>query len=1184
MTRLWLSIAIVLALQAHVSAADAPVGPVLQPQVGHGGDVTRIALSADGTLAATSSEDAVIQWDVRSGMEVRRWAGMSAGGEHFGEVPEIQFASDGSLIVVNSVMATALDVTTGSKRWATPLLDVRFNSPWYLRVSDDAARLAYAIRGASKGTAAMVIDREHGTPKVLDGKDSEITALALSPDGSQLITGTELGEVRLWDIATATYRSLRIGAKVEDVTFVRGTTLALAATSETILVLELRSGGILATSQVPGSVLQSVRLDPITNTVQAIGLAKNRGGYSHVIWRLAAPKELARGAHVPLGLPREILRLPEASGKLRWVAVAERTPLAFLTAAGRGTIAAMDEGVVVTRFGFSPMRHEPAPTAIALSTDGAIALLAREGRLERLDLATLERRPIMQLQDGQSSAGTKALASCGSSVLVVQDHRVRIIDDLNAPHPTLRTLVDGSYSAAAFDPTCKLIAISHNDLNHGSAVEIHRRDGSLVAQLELPNRAFLNLMKSFELRRSGPRRYRINDALELYGDLEVIGGTAVSADGRNSVTRSSARDIDVVKPGGLKLTALAYAFVSGVALASDGRTVTVVNAFGRRQEQWDLETKRMLTESEAPSSFVVALRPDARLAIAGAGPDMMVWDPALKESKGMPLSGHTGKVERVALAGRGRRALSYAADGTLRLWNLDSRDSVAIVTIGDEWVEWTPDGLFAASPRGIGLLAIVEAGRAHGIERLAPQLERPDVILGRLGLATEEIRHGLALRAEHRRSQAGAISGPAVTSAPRVEIAGSRRDGAFLELELRFTAGGAPLASYELAVNGVPASKPVPVGGDRATARVELSYGDNRIEVRARDTRGVESFEAIAAAHREGIAQPDLYIVSLGVSRYKRDELRLRYAHRDAHELAMVMLALRGRGFREVRATTFEDEAVTPAAIDEARRFVASARIHDVVVIFISGHGVLDVASGHYYYLPSGADPDQLAATAITFEALESLSFATPSRRKLVLMDTCESGQMEPAALARIEDAVRAGNYPKRVRRRPRTAAMTYQVPAAYRHSHLFRDAFRRSGAVVLSSSRGDEDSYEAPRLRAGLFAHEVLAALRDPGTDRDGDGQISAAELERRVASGVVRLSGGRQHPSMDRDNPLAQFVLPAAERAAMRPSRLERHRPPGCACTSGDAPDAGCGVILLAIVAAVRRASASRRRSVRT
>jgi hypothetical protein len=88
------------------------------------------------------------------------------------------------------------------------------------------------------------------------------------------------------------------------------------------------------------------------------------------------------------------------------------------------------------------------------------------------------------------------------------------------------------------------------------------------------------------------------------------------------------------------------------------------------------------------------------------------------------------------------------------------------------------------------------------------------------------------------------------------------------------------------------------------------------------------------------------------------------------------------------------------------------------------------------------------------------------------------------------------------------------------RDRFIYNDLARRSGAVVFSSSRGGELSYESPAWQNGLFTEELVRALTTSVAELNGDKVVTARELRRHVSEAVGRLSKGAQNPVVDRDN----------------------------------------------------------------
>jgi len=229
-----------------------------------------------------------------------------------------------------------------------------------------------------------------------------------------------------------------------------------------------------------------------------------------------------------------------------------------------------------------------------------------------------------------------------------------------------------------------------------------------------------------------------------------------------------------------------------------------------------------------------------------------------------------------------------------------------------------------------------------------------------------------------------------------------------------------------------------------------------------------------------------LWVVAVGVSDYRQEELNLQYADSDARAIATA-LERQGGGplYRAVNTLVLTNDEVTRESIlDGLTRFLKQAAANDVAVIFLAGHGVQDRVSGSYYFLPFPATADNLLTAGLRMSDLdEMLRLVRQSVRGTVLMlDTCHAGalQLGSGRLAADEAASRLS---------------------------VGENAF------LLAATRPGEQSQETPQLAHGAFTYALLAGL-DGGADLDRDGWISVAEWFGYVAREVPRVTGGVQHP----------------------------------------------------------------------
>ena len=153
-------------------------------------------------------------------------------------------------------------------------------------------------------------------------------------------------------------------------------------------------------------------------------------------------------------------------------------------------------------------------------------------------------------------------------------------------------------------------------------------------------------------------------------------------------------------------------------------------------------------------------------------------------------------------------------------------------------------------------------------------------------------------------------------------------------------------------------------------------------------------------------------------------------------------------------------------------------------------------------------------------------------------MDTCESGEVDPdEQAAKVAIATSKGARGLRSRGLVRDSGAKKQAaevlpkPRNYvtdRDRFIYNDLVRRSGAIVVSSSRGSEASYELDELHNGVFTESILRALTDSEADTNRDGEVSTAELLDSLTSEVPSRTQDLQHPTIDRDNPSITLALP--------------------------------------------------------
>ncbi len=480
--------------------------------------------------------------------------------------------------------------------------------------------------------------------------------------------------------------------------------------------------------------------------------------------------------------------------------------------------------------------------------------------------------------------------------------------------------------------------------------------------------------------------------------------------------------------------------------------------------------------------------------------------------------------------------LTGSNDGITKLINLETGRWVNFLTHknGREWLTYTDEGYWDSSPGGGSLVAMAKGADNWNIDQFASWNNRPDLILSLLPHADTALQEHYA-RQNARRFEKLNIDAESVMTElpfPEAAITGTEQNGKQLTLSASFSDENYDLASWNIFINDVPLwGENEGISGNTAeiTETIELASGKNKIEVSCVNSMGLESFRPVYHAEYEAEVSGDLYYIGFGVSSYADESLTLNYAHKDALDLGEHFASLSDTGeYKEIHIHTWTDEEVNREAITEAKSILLDASVDDTVVLFIAGHGVYDDAADRtYYYLVHDSDLSQLSETAADFELIEDILAGIPPRNKLFLMDTCESGEIDPevrttALTIAGSRGISARSIESRglSRKNVQEETSTEVYYPTDRDSYIYNDLRRRTGAIVFSSSRGNEYSYESDEIENGYFTHNILKALNYSLNDLDENGLISTDELRGLVTDGVSSDTGGMQHPVVDRDN----------------------------------------------------------------
>ncbi len=142
--------------------------------------------------------------------------------------------------------------------------------------------------------------------------------------------------------------------------------------------------------------------------------------------------------------------------------------------------------------------------------------------------------------------------------------------------------------------------------------------------------------------------------------------------------------------------------VNSVVFSSDGH-YALSGGYDKKVRLWNVKSGRLVHTfyGHRDSVLSVNFSPDGHYVLSGSWDNTVrLWN---KDTGKLihTLKGHSGDIYSVRFSPDGKRILSAGADGIF-LWNTETGEHIArmILFKDGEWVTYTPDGYFIASPTG----------------------------------------------------------------------------------------------------------------------------------------------------------------------------------------------------------------------------------------------------------------------------------------------------------------------------------------------------------------------------------------------------------------------------------------------------------------------------------------------------
>lgn len=441
----------------------------------------------------------------------------------------------------------------------------------------------------------------------------------------------------------------------------------------------------------------------------------------------------------------------------------------------------------------------------------------------------------------------------------------------------------------------------------------------------------------------------------------------------------------------------------------------------------------------------------------------------------------------------------------------------------------TEGNYYKINKDGFDLVSFRIGRKAYPFEQFDAYYNRPDIVLQSLKCPDEEYVQ-LYANAHDRRLKKLNIKEdktPDFSSLPKVSIL-NRNEIPFsqqekmVNLSIEGKSKDVELSSLKITINNVPVEEhPISGNSIREDVDLELIAGINKVSVVIKNKSGEESLAETFTINCGRSDKPNLFLITVGTSDYKDDRFDLNYAAKDAKDLSALFENYSADHYGSTKTMTLTNEEVKKESFQKLKSFLASAKRNDQVILYIAGHGLLD-ADYAYYYGTHDVDFLSPQERGLAYDNLEQILAGIAPVKKLLIMDTCHSGEVEADEVEVVENNEDSEDEDlefedvsfRAVGPKLREGNGT-RASAGKMARMLFADIRKGTGATVISSAGGVEFAMEGEDWKNGLFTYCLLNGMTNKTADLNDDGTIMLSELQNYLIDKVGKLSKGKQVPT---------------------------------------------------------------------
>lgn len=282
---------------------------------------------------------------------------------------------------------------------------------------------------------------------------------------------------------------------------------------------------------------------------------------------------------------------------------------------------------------------------------------------------------------------------------------------------------------------------------------------------------------------------------------------------------------------------------------------------------------------------------------------------------------------------------------------------------------------------------------------------------------------------------------------------------------------------------------------------LSTSFGEeNFFYVNAGSKNGIDAEKAKFTILYKGASEekPTLYLITIGINKYKNPKYNLNYAEADANGVESSIKKSSSGIFKAIVPYNIRNEKAIKsnilAALDDVKK---KSLEQDMLVVYYAGHGVMageSAADKEFYIVPTDVTQlygkeEMLKAKAIAASSLKEYAESINAQKQVFILDACQSS----GALETVTE---------------RGAA----------EEKAIAQLARSTGTFWITSTGSDQFASEFEKLGHGIFTYALIEGINGKA-DTNNDKKLTVRELSTYIENKVPELSeqlkGTAQYPS---------------------------------------------------------------------